>query len=48
MRTSEGEKQVKQGDEERDNDGSKQEPERIFILQRCIVLSEASIFVDLL
>lgn len=48
VRTSEREKKVEQADEEWDNHGGKQEPERIFILQRCVVLSEASVFVDLL
>jgi hypothetical protein len=48
MRTSEGDKYMKQADEERDDDGGKQEPERIFILQRCIVLIGTSVFVDLL
>ena len=48
VRTSEREKQVEQADEEWDDDGDKQEPERIFILQRCIVLSEASVCMDLL
>lgn len=48
MRTSEGEKQVEQANEEWDDNSGKQEPERIFILQRCIVLGEAPVFVDLL